>query len=62
MGAILVVYGTTTLEVIIMLGDLEHAFAWHVFSTQHILEKRNHVLWFLRTTERNHQYGVIGFY
>src|SRR5579863_3664826 len=55
----LLVNRTLTVEMIVVLGDREHALAGNVPSPEHVFEEGNYVLMFFRTTKRNHQDGVV---
>jgi hypothetical protein len=47
------------LEVLVELGYGEHALAGNIASPQHILKKGNDLCMRLRTSERNHQNGIV---
>ncbi len=57
--AVLIVDRALAAEVVIMLGDRQHPFPRHIAPAQHVLEKRNDVVRFFRSSEREHQNGVI---
>src|SRR6516162_4835392 len=57
--AVLVVDGTTAVEMVVMLGHLEQPFARYISAAQHILQKRNDVFMFFGTAEGNYQEGVV---
>ena len=55
----LLVDGTFSIEVVVVFGDGEHAFAWNISSTQHVFQEGNHVIVTLRTTEGDNQERVV---
>ena len=42
-----------------MFGYLEHAFAWHIATAQHILKKWKHIELALWSAKRNNDYGIV---
>ncbi len=58
--AILIVDRALAAEVIVMLGDFEHAFTRNVAAAQNVLEERDHVVGLFRTAEGEYDNGVVG--
>src|SRR5437899_2372102 len=46
-------------EVVVVLGNRQHAFPRNIPSTQDVLEKRDHIVRRLWSTERDHKNGVV---
>ena len=46
-------------EVVVVLGDRQHAFARNIPSAQHVFEERNHIFRGLRPTEGDNKNGVV---
>src|SRR5258706_9440329 len=55
----LLVDWTLALEVVIVLSDRQHALTRNVPSTQHVFQEGNHFFPRFRSTERDHQNGVV---
>ena len=51
--AILVINRAATAQMVVMLGNFQHPFPRHVPATQHVLQKRQHVVGLIRTAKRN---------
>ena len=59
-STVLVVDGALTLEMVVVLGNLDHPFAGNVSASQDIFKERNHVVRPLGATEGDDDEGVVG--
>ena len=55
---VLLVDRTDAAEVLIVLGHLQHSFSRHIFASQHVFQKRHHIVRAFRTTKRDQQQRV----
>src|SRR6185503_11033207 len=44
---------------LVMMRDLQHALVRHISTSQHVLQKRNHVIHSLWTTEGNEEESIV---
>ena len=58
-GEVLRVDRTRATKMVVVLGHLEHSLTRHVATTEHILEKRHHIVGAIGPSERNEQHRIV---
>ena len=58
-GEVLRVDRTRAAKMVVVLGHLEHSLTRHVSTTEHVFEKRHHVVGAIRSSERNEQHRIV---
>ena len=56
---VLLVDRAFAVEMVVVLGDLEHSFARHIAAAQHVLQKWHDVVGPIRPAERHQQHCVV---